>query len=237
MILSNARKNAGYTRFVVGIQRELPYKIGIEATYIYSKGSDLAVSRELNFIPRDQLNDFTGITDGAAILAAITTRNTFLNASVPNPLRGLIPDGGTFNSSTIQRRRLLTAFPQFGNVAVTEYNGTSNYQSLQFQVVKRFTTGLSLDASYTHSREHEKTRYLNPQDTDLTESISVNERPNRITFSSIYELPFGRNRLIGKNWNRIVDAVLGGWQIQGVYERQSGEPLQFGNIYYNGDPT
>ncbi len=237
VILSNDRQNAKYTRFVVGIQRELPYKIGVDATYIYSRGSDLAVSRELNFIPRDQLNDFTGVTDGTAILAAITARNTYLNASVDNPLRGLIPDGGTFNSNTIQRRRLLTAFPQFGNVAVTEYNGKSDFQSFQFQVVKRFTTGLSLNASYTHSREHDKTRYLNPQDTELTDSISVNERPNRITFSSIYELPFGRKRQFGKEWHPLVDAFLGGWQIQGVYERQSGEPLQFGNVYYNGDPT
>ena len=236
-VLSNDRKNANFTRFVVGIQRELPYKIGIEATYIYSRGTDLSVTRELNFIPRDQLNDFTGVTDGAVILAAITSRNTFLNANVANPLRGLIPDCGAFGAATIQRRRLLTAFPQFGNVAVTEYDGTSNYQALQLQAVKRFTAGLSLNASYTYSREREQNRYLNPQDTELTDSIAVNDRPHRFTFSGIYELPFGRNRLIGKEWNRAIDAIFGGWQIQAVYERQSGEPLQFGNVFYNGDPT
>lgn len=237
VILSNDRKNSNFTRFVVGIQRELPYKVGIEATYVYSHGYDLPVSREINGIPTQYLNNFAGVTDGAAILAAITTTNTFLNASVANPLRGLIPDGGTFNAATIQRRRLLTPFPQFGNVAVTEYNGSSNYSSFQLQAAKRFTTGLSLNASYTHSREHIKAQYLNPQDTDLIDIISPNERPNRITFSSIYELPFGRNRQYGKEWNRVVDAFLGGWQIQAVYERQSGEPLQFGNVYFNGDPT
>ncbi len=81
VILSNERRNANYSRFVFGVQRELPYKIGVEATYIYSHGYDLAVSRELNFIPRDQLNDFTGVTDTAAITAAITSRNTYLNAT------------------------------------------------------------------------------------------------------------------------------------------------------------
>lgn len=124
-VLSNNRKNANYSRFVVGIQRELPYQIGVEATFIYSRGSDVAVSRELNAIPRQYLNDFSNTTDSAAILAAITSVNTFLNANVANPLRGLIPDGGAFNAATIQRRRLLTPFPQFGNVAVTEYNGSS----------------------------------------------------------------------------------------------------------------
>lgn len=238
VILSNERKNSNFTRFVVGIQRELPYKIGIEATYVYSHGYDLPVSREINAIPTQYLNNFAGVTDGAAILAAITTANTFLNAAVANPFRGLAIDPGTFsvNAATIQRRRLLTPFPQFGNVAVTEYNGSSDFSSFQLQVAKRFTRGLSLNASYTHSREHIKAQYLNPQDTGLIDIISPNERPNRITFSSIYELPFGRNRQYGKEWNRVVDAFLGGWQVQAVYERQSGEPLQFGNVYFNGDP-
>lgn len=236
-VLSNERENASYSRFIIGIQRELPFKFGIEATYIYSKGKNLAVSRELNAIPREYLNNFAGVTDTAAILAAITSVNTFLNANVANPLRGLIPDGGTFNAATIQRRRLLTPFPQFGNIAVTEYDGTSDYQSLQFQIVKRFTRGLSFNGSYTFSREHEKIRYLNPQDTELIDTISPTERPHRFTFSGIYELPFGRDRAIGNEWHPVVDAIFGGWQMQGVYEWQSGEPLVFGNVYYNGDPT
>jgi hypothetical protein len=235
-VLSNDRKNANYGRFVFGIQRELPYKLGIEATYIYSRGTDLAVNRELNAIPRQYLNDFTGVTDPAAILAAITNVNTFLNASVANPLRNLIPDGGTFNAATIQRRRLLVPFPQFGNIAVTEYNGTSTYQAFELQLVKRFTQGLSLNASYTFSREHQKTQYLNPQDENLTDIVSPTERPQRVTFSGIYELPIGRGRYIGKDWNSWVNAIFGGWQVQGVYEWQSGEPLQFGNVYFNGDP-
>jgi hypothetical protein len=235
-VLSYNRKNANFSRLVLGIQREIPLGIGVEATYIYSRGYDLSVNRELNAIPREFLNDFSNVTDGAAILAAIATRNTFLNATVGNPLRGLIPDGGAFNAATLARRRLLTPFPQFGNIAVTEYNGTSDYHSLQFQIVKRFTQGLSLNASYTFSREHIKAQYLNPQDTELVDIVSPNERPHRFTASSIYELPFGRGREYFTNLNPIVDAVFGGWQIQGVYEWQSGEPLQFGNVYYNGNP-
>ncbi|MGC2235007.1 MAG: carboxypeptidase-like regulatory domain-containing protein [Pyrinomonadaceae bacterium] len=236
-VLSNNRKNANFGRFVIGIQRELPYKIGIEATYIFSRGVDLSVNRELNAIPRQYLNDFTGITDPATILAAITAVNTFLNANVSNPLRGLIPDTtSAFNANTIARRRLLTPFPQYGNIAVTDYNGKSTYQAFEIQLVKRFTQGLSLNGSYTFSREHQRTQYLNPQDTELTSIVSPTERPHRFTFSGIYELPIGRNRWIGKEWNSWVDAIFGGWQLQGVYEWQSGEPLQFGNVYYNGDP-
>jgi hypothetical protein len=237
VVLSNERKNANFSRFVIGVQRELPYKIAVEALYINSKGYDLAVNRELNAIPRQYLNDFTNVTDGAAILAAVAAQNQFLTSTlVANPLRGLIPDGGAFNGNTIARRRLLTPFPQFGNIAITEYNGTSSYQSLQLQVVKRFTNSLSLNGSYTFSREHQKTQYLNPQDDELIDIVSPTERPHRFTFSAIYELPIGKGRWIGGNWNSVVDAIFGGWQFQGVYEWQSGEPLQFGNVYYSGDP-
>lgn len=236
-VLSYDRKNANYARFVIGIQRELPFHLGMEATYIHSRGYDLAVNRELNAIPREFLNDFSNVSDGTAILAAITATNTFLNANVSNPLRNLIPDGGTWNATTIQRRRLLVPFPQYGNIAVTEYNGTSTYQAFELQLVKRFTQGLSLNGSYTFSREHQKTQYLNPQDEQLTDIVSPTERPHRITFSGIYELPIGRNRWIGSNWNSWINAIFGGWQLQGVYEWQSGEPLQFGNVYYNGDPS
>lgn len=72
-VLLNDRQNSNFTRFIIGIQRELPFKFGIEATYIYSKGKNLPVSRELNAIPREYLNNFAGVTDTAAILAAITS--------------------------------------------------------------------------------------------------------------------------------------------------------------------
>lgn len=235
-VLTSDRKNANFERFVIGFQRELPFKVGFEATYIISRGTNLSVNKELNAINRNYQNDFTNVTDPAVITAQITALNTFLNATVSNPLRGLIPDGGTWNATTIARRRLLVPFPQFGNIAVTQYEGSSNYQSLQLQLVKRFTEGLSLNGSYTYSREHERTRYLNPQDASLFEQVSPTERPHRFTISSIYEIPLGRDRMIGKNWNGVLDAILGGWQLTGVYEWQSGEPLSFGNVYYNGDP-
>ncbi len=227
-VASYERQNARYGRFVVGIQRELPWKVGIEANFVYSKGSDLPVTRQLNFIPKQ----FLGA--GAAFDSTVST---FLGASVANPFRTLVPANATFNAATIARRSLLVPFPEFGNVNVTEYNGSSTYNALQLQVVKRFTKGLSLNGSYTLSREREKTTRLNPQDDILAEQIGSNDRPHRFTFSTIYELPVGRNRTIGKNWNRVLDALVGGWQLQTNYEWQSGEPLVFGNVYYNGDPS
>jgi len=229
-VLSNERKNAQYARFIIGVQREMPLKIGLEVTFVHSRGYDLAVNRSINNIPVQYLNNGTEFNSAV---------QTFLNATVPNPFRGLVPSNATFNAQTIARRNLLTPFPQFGNVVLSQYNGSSTYNSIQIQAIKRFTKNLSLNASYSFSREHEKTQYLNPQDTELTEQVSPTERPHRVTFSAVYELPIGRGRAIGKDWNRWLDAFIGGWQFQSNYEWQSGEPLAFGNVYYDtrfGDP-
>ena len=232
------RKNANYTRLIAGIQRELPYDIGVEATVVLSRGANLPVLRQLNYIPRQYLNDLSGgVTDPATILNTIAATQTFLNAAVPNPFRGLVPQNAPLNSPTITRRSLLTAYPQFQDLIVTEYNGTNDYRSLQLQANRRFTQGLSLNASYTYAHERERTRRLNPQDDNLISIISPFSRPHRVTFSGIYELPFGRGRQYFSNLNRVVDIIFGGWQLNAVYEWQSGEPLILPNVYYSGDPT
>ena len=245
VVLTNDRQNANYSRFVIGVQRELWAGIAVEATYLYSKGYDLAVNRELNYIPRNCVRtDGTtpclidlATANASTLVADITAANTYLNANVANPFRTLVPDSATWNAATIQRRRLLTPFPQFGNVSVTEHDGSSDFHSVQFQVIKRFTKGLSMNGSYTWSREHLKNQYLNPQDTELMDYISPFERPHRFTFSGIYELPLGKGRTWGNDWQPVADAILGGWQIQGLYEWQSGEPLLLPNAYYSGDIT
>ncbi len=236
IILPNDRQNANYKRFIAGIQREIWGGVVVEATYVQSLGSNLAVNRELNAIPKQYLVDLS-TTTASNVISTLATASTFLTQTVANPFRNLVPDVAAWNAATIARRRLLTPFPQFGNVSVTEYNGTSDFRSFQLQVTKRYAKGLSLNGSYTFTRERISNQYLNPQDTELTEQISPNERPNRFTFSGIYELPIGRGRTWGTNWNKVVDAIVGGWQVQGLYEWQSGEPLVFPNVWYNGDPS
>lgn len=237
-VYSYERKNANYSRFIAGIQRELPFDIGVEATVVLSQGRDLPVLRQLNYIPREYLIDLSGITDAATINARITANGSgFLNQTVANPFRGLVPGGGAINNATIARRNLLTQFPQFNDLIVTEYNGSSDYRSLQLQANKRLSSGFSFNASYTYAHDREKNRRLNPQDEKLTSQISTFSRPHRVTFSGIAELPFGRGRQFFKEWHPVVDAVLGGWQFNAVFEWQSGEPLLLQNNFFNGDPS
>jgi hypothetical protein len=45
-----------------------------------------------------------------------------------------------------------------------------------------------------------------------------------INFNSIWELPFGRGRMFLANSNKVVNAVLGGWQLTSVFRYNSGLP-------------
>jgi len=47
----------------------------------------------------------------------------------------------------------------------------------------------------------------------------------------VADLPFGHNKWIGANWNRAIDAALGGWQISGDGYLQSGRPITFYSGY------
>ena len=53
-------------------------------------------------------------------------------------------------------------------------------------------------------------------------------------------LPFGRSHQWGDGWSPAINAVLGGWQVSGTYQYQSGFPLTWASTYYDascGDPA
>jgi Carboxypeptidase regulatory-like domain len=237
------RKNAKFSRIIVGIQRELPGQFVVEANYVTSWGYDMAVNRNLNFVPRQYLADLTTVTDNATAIALDASVNTFLSGTIANPFRNLF--NGTPNATsgfntgtTISRAQSLLQFPQFANVWVQEYNGTNRYNSLQLQGSKRFSTDLTLNLTYTYSRLTERLSYLNPSDTDLEDRVGTDDRPNRFTLAAVWQLPLGRGRRFGTDMNRILDYVVGGWQMNGTYEWQSGHPILLSTpLFYAGDVT
>ena len=58
-------------------------------------------------------------------------------------------------------------------------------------------------------------------------AISAYDQPHRFVLNATYELPIGRGRTLGSRWNRAVDSVLGGWQMNGILTLSVGQPLTF----------
>ncbi len=223
-----SRRNGQAQRWEISVEREFPGQWLVEAAYVGNRGYDLTTATDaLNAVPRKYLS-----TDPTRDQATID----FLTANVVNPFQGLAP-GTILDGATVERQQLLRPYPQFGNIHSRRNDGSSIYHSAQFRAEKRFTQGYTLLASYTWSRLLEKVSFLNPSDTDYEKRISANDSPNRIVVSWIWELPFGKDRRFGSGWDGVTQALLGGWQLQGIWQAQSGRPLELGNVYFNGDAS
>jgi hypothetical protein len=86
--------------------------------------------------------------------------------------------------------------------------------------------GLLLAGSYVWSKaEEEGESHQNSYDIAASRSVASYDIPHRIVMSALYELPFGRGRRFGSRTNAWLDAIAGGWQINGIVTVQSGTPL------------
>jgi hypothetical protein len=77
--------------------------------------------------------------------------------------------------------------------------------------------------------------YLNPMDPVPSRNISPNDRTNRFSMNGIYELPFGRGRRFAANAPGLLNQIIGGWQFDGIYQYQTGQPLGLGDFIYYGN--
>jgi hypothetical protein len=177
-----------------------------------------------------------------------------LQAAVPNPFYGIItdPKAVNLNGRTIQQYRLLRNMPQYDGVSGSDPNAAeSNYHGVQFKYDKRFSRGLTVLTHYTWSRMIDDasvtdgnltwlggtTSFQNPLDLSAERSLSQHDVEHRFVATGDWQLPFGHERRFGSGVSRLVDAVIGGWEISAFFTLQSGFPLQVsqsGGTLWNG---
>src|SRR6202011_3983515 len=107
-----------------------------------------------------------------------------------------------------------------------------SYNSFQSSLERRFSNGFMMQAAYTRSK------WLGlccddsgdgglaipiPAYQLLNRSLMGGDRPNNFRMSAIYELPFGKGKKLLSN-NRAASAVVGGWQLNGIFSKYSGTP-------------
>jgi hypothetical protein len=214
-------------RWSVSLQRELPGKWVFEGAYVASRSYDISTDFEMNPVPRQYLST-SNVRDTAVI--------NFLTATVPNPFAGLLPGEGL--NGTASRQQLLRPYPQFTGMQTRRYDGSSQYDSGQVRLERRFSGGYTVLGAYTFSKFTEKVTRLNDTDAGYEERPNNTQLPHRLAVNGIWELPFGKNRRWGREANPIVNGLIGNWSISAIWNWQSGRPdLTMGNVYYNGDIT
>ncbi|MFN7934306.1 MAG: carboxypeptidase-like regulatory domain-containing protein [Bryobacteraceae bacterium] len=214
-------------RWSFSLQRQLPQSIVLEAAYVGNRGTKLGVTRELNAIPQQYLST-SAVRDQPVI--------DLLTRQVSNPFFGIPQFNGTgLANRNIAVSQLVRPYPHFTSVQARFPSGFSYYHSLQLGAEKRMSGGLSFQLSWTYSKFMEAIAYRNDTDTLPEKVISDQDFTHRFVLSTIYELPVGRGRRFGAKMPFLADLVVGGWQLQGWFEGQSGDTLGFGNAIFNGN--
>jgi Carboxypeptidase regulatory-like domain/TonB dependent receptor len=205
--------------FSLDLEHELPWNLVGDIAYVGNRTQRLPVGVELNVLPASELGK----------------PDSYYAERIPNPLAGLLPDNASLNGPTIQRSFLLRPFPQYSSVVLNNIPiGNSSYHALQAKVIRRFSQGFSVVASYAVSKTLEEINFLNPQDFNLADPDQSRlerrlarelDTPQRFTLAGYWSLPFGR----GARWLSDVPGwthqVLGGWQLNWYSEIFSGFPV------------
>jgi hypothetical protein len=124
-------------------------------------------------------------------------------------------------------------FPLFNSIAWVDASGSSVYHSLQVSAERRMTRSLGFLVSYTWAHAIDNGDFLASRQ-DLFNLAA--ERGNgavdlrhRLVVSSMYALPFGHGQRFLTGLPRWGDAVLGGWQVNGISNIYSGLPFTPGS--------
>jgi len=129
--------------------------------------------------------------------------------------------------------------PNVGTITTLDNRGKSYYHSLQAQYERRMTNGLQFLGAFTWSKTIDDSCGLDscaPQlytNFNLERGLSNQDQPYRLVLSSLYELPLGRGKHWGHDWSRPMDWLLGGWQVNGIYTLQAGQPF---SVTVDGSP-
>jgi hypothetical protein len=146
-------------------------------------------------------------------------------------------------------------FPAFGGLSGSNFNGISNYGSLQLDLRKRYSYGLTFDVNYawSHMLDDQDSAGWGSTAGQQVWQIGNNPRsnyansnfdiPQALKGTAVYELPFGMGKPF-MNQHAALDAVLGGWRLSGTFIYQDGTPYtvldggvndysQAGNVFAN----
>jgi hypothetical protein len=223
----------------VGSADGLLSNVGQSIARLYDRSARLPYNVQSSFSVQRQLRGFifqgayaankgTHLSDGAGfqinqLPPSILAQGSTLQQLVPNPFFGIVTNPGILRSAQVTRGQLLRPYPQFD--ALTIFNpaaSSSIYHSGTFKVERRFARGLGLLASYTFSKNISDAPAtvgpaVNHQDfynRRADRSVVEEDVPHRAVASANYALPLlPRNR------------ILGGWQVNAIWQAQSGFPL------------
>ncbi len=141
-----------------------------------------------------------------------------------------LPTGSTFRPENAGANvNFQRPYKGFANIPMLEHSGRSTYHALQFEVTRRFAKGLSYGVAYTYSKTMDNNSgprdgFYDTFNQGLNWGKSANDARHVSINNVIWEMPF-----FNKASNRLARAFMGGWQLSGTVQFQTGAPFTIGN--------
>ena len=241
-----------------GIQRDIGFNTALEVRYVGSRSKNLLRGFDFNQVDitgNGFLADFNRArnnqaTFGTAACSANQAASTgcqqltvfpnlagggFLTAGL---ITGLIDTGQPAQLAFEYVRRNLRGTvnfvpnPSAGVVDLLTNGGEFNYNSLQVDLRRRFSQGLSLNANYTFSKNltnavgTNQTRFepfLDLNQPDLERSRADFDQTHKFNLLASYDLPFGKGRTFLNQG--VLGTIFGNFNIGGILQIGSGAPI------------
>lgn len=162
---------------------------------------------------------------------------------------GIVP-GAALGGPTITFGQSLLRYPYYSSVTVRNpHLGNMIYQAALLRIQKRYSHGLTFLASYTKAKlisdsirspidfgnveQVTTTTFQNGlYNRSAERSLDPTDVSQRLVLSGVYELPAGTGRFFDAR-DRILNAVVGGWQVNSVAVMQGGVPVVISGQCFN----
>ena len=207
----------------LGVQRDIGYNTVVDVSYVGTLSRHLFWARELNATPFGFL--FTKAAQDPTQFAGGVVPDS--DPTIPQVYRDA---GLRFDGSKALPANLVRAYPGLAGIRYEENVATSNYNSLQVSVNRRFSRGFTYSLAYTFSKalgvaagDGSFVNAFNPRLYDYR--LLDFDRTHALVATYIYDVP-NLGRKLGDNW--FTNGVFGGWQVSGITSLISGNPFELG---------
>jgi Carboxypeptidase regulatory-like domain/TonB dependent receptor-like, beta-barrel len=207
-------------RVSFSVQRELWGRTVLDVSYLLNNISRDGYTKNFNMMdPR------LSFQYGAQLSQAVP--NPFFNYGTVDTFPGQLR-----SRATVSRADLLKPYPQYLSLLQDWTNGrNARYHTFELRLQRPFRQGLSLLAGYAYVRGSRQEFYDNVDEYDERWTwIDASDPRHRLNVSAVWNVPIGRDQPLGREISRALDALVGGWEIAGVYRYESGQYLRFGGM-------
>jgi hypothetical protein len=129
---------------------------------------------------------------------------------------------------------------QFSALSGPSSIGSGAYHAAQLTITKRFSNDLQFDLNYTFSKSEDigsgteggsfgSGFITNTWDPGQGHAVSNYDSLHIVNLYGVWRLPVGRGMRFGRQMNKFLDAVIGGWQLTGIYRQNSATPTSGGD--------